>query len=447
MKKLRTRCTATFLSMVVAQIASFCLATTAQSGNVDFNSNGTVRLSVGQIVHATPHRAQLPGFRDTLWLDGFWTEAIRANFSLTALVNQRLTIAMEMIGGTAFDFPSPYYAPRTPRTQRSAYSNLRAAYTSYDIIKDGLSFTLGYFPYSAAPESRNLGDYMFRTGVYPGYIISGREQARVAGLMLSAPYPSNFRHDLLATIEVDIEPQYDWSLTYVGRYNLHDWLKLSAGVMLSRILPAIPERTNPTSLEYMPNIYKIGYVDPTTGDTTFYRKTGVKLVGRLALDVRKLLFPRSARLGEQDLVTYVEAAFLGVKDYPGYYEHPSERVPVMLGFNLPVFKLLDVLNVELEYYRSPYWNNPVYQGYAIPYEDWDYSTIPDPKADLGWRSTAQRLRWSVYGQRSFFRGMALYAQAASDHLRPSDGTGEYERYEVFSAPDEWYWQAGLMFRF
>jgi hypothetical protein len=324
---------------------------------------------------------------------------------------------------------------------------MRSAYTAYDIIKEKLSFKLGYFPYVYAPESRNLGNYLFRTGVYPGFVISGSEEARVAGLQISAGYPTNFRHDLFITTEVDAEPQYDWSLTYVGQYNLLNCVNIVAGVTASRILPIIPEKTNPTTLKYMPNIYKISYFDASTGDTIFYGKTGVKLMGRISLDGRRMFFANSTRLGEEDLKLYVEAAFLGVKNYPGYYERPSERVPMMIGVNLPAFKVLDLLNVEMEYYRSPYWNNPVHSGYAIPWENWDYSTIADPKADLGWRSHKDDFKWSIYAQRSFFKSMSLYVQAASDHLRPSDGSDEYEPHEVLSAPNEWYWKGGIAFMF
>ena len=35
-----------------------------------------------------------------------------------------------------------------------------------------LSITLGYFPFKYNPDARNLGEYMFRSGTYPQYLIT-----------------------------------------------------------------------------------------------------------------------------------------------------------------------------------------------------------------------------------------------------------------------------------
>ncbi len=80
-------------------------------------------------------------------------------------------------------------------------------------------------------------------------------------------------------------------------------------------------------------------------------------MARASFDI-KGIFPMDF-LGEEDLKIYGELAILGLKDYPGHYNDFSKRIPMMLGFNLPFFGLLnlflprftklDVLKLELEY--------------------------------------------------------------------------------------------------
>ena len=64
-------------------------------------------------------------------------------------------------------------------------------------------------------------------------------------------------------------------------------------------------------------------------------------MARVCFDFKK--FFNTNIFGDQDLKLYCEAAILGVKDYKLYYNNLVQRIPVMVGFNVPAFKILDLI--------------------------------------------------------------------------------------------------------
>ena len=179
-------------------------------------------------------------------------------------------------------------------------------------------------------------------------------------------------------------------------------------------------------------------------------------MGRLCFDIKKLV-PLTI-FGDEDLKLYGEAAVLGVTNYDTLYDKISERIPVMVGFNVPVFRLLDVLAFEAEYYSSPYFNNNRNQLYpnidnfspATPY------VIPDQANDISGGHgvttvAAQRLKWSAYAKRSFGENFRIVAQAARDHSRFQDPMNRLTYYtydgDVTISAKDWYFIVRLMWCF
>ena len=108
--------------------------------------------------------------------------------------------------------------------------------------------------------------------------------------------------------------------------------------------------------------------------------------------------------GSEDLKIYGEMALIGVKNYPGWYERPEERMPIMAGFNFPTFKILDVLSIEVEYYGTPYANNQEYiwkACYPVPFINLPARAYPDLNRDWhdSLRITDDDLRWSIYASK------------------------------------------------
>jgi hypothetical protein len=146
-------------------------------------------------------------------------------------------------------------------------------------------------------------------------------------------------------------------------------------------------------------------------DTVYFTTQGIKLMARAAFDLQKLV--PIDMLNPEDLKVYAEVAVLGLKNQPGYYEKLADRIPLMLGINLPTFRLLDKLSFEVEYFRNPMEDdlesmiskgnyNPIPLGSGVLFP------VIDHKDDI---------KWSLYASRQIFSGFSLRAQIANDHFR------------------------------
>ena len=157
---------------------------------------------------------------------------------------------------------------------------------------------------------------------------------------------------------------------------------------------------------------------------------GVKVMGRAALNLGHVL-PEQVR-GPEDLRVFVEAALLGVKDYPLFYEKKSERIPVMFGVNLPTFKALDILSIQGEYYKSPYSDVTKYVREGLPI--WQLGTVDTSK------TRADDFKWSVYARKAISPSFSVHAQAASDHFRLTDAAYSTSNVPLtYSWNHDWYY--------
>lgn len=330
---------------------------------------------------------------------------------------------------------------------------LDAAMQSTFALRDGLDtmqVEFGYFPFKYNPQSTNLGEYMFRTGTYPGYIISGFENSiekpKVCGLRLGYAMKGagTLRHDILLTTEMDVYPLHDISLTYMAGYTPHPFADISAGIQFARFISVDERKTTPWEDNVLFNAASpdsrkwIGYADTTTGDTTRYTFSGIKCMGRFSLDPQA--FFKCRILGKEDLKVYAEAALLGEKNYAPWYMKRYERMPVMFGFNFPAFRFLDILSLEVEWYGSPYWNSQEHiwkDRSPVPYT----GSSPDPD---NWRcKTDDQWKWSIYASRKIGTYLRISGQAASDHTPRywyTPGPPTFVKYtEMVPRTRDWYY--------
>ena len=173
-------------------------------------------------------------------------------------------------------------------------------------------------------------------------------------------------------------------------------------------------------------------------DTGYYTFQGVSLMGRFSIDP-KPLFGSPKWMGNQDLKLYGEAAVLGLKDYPFYYANIRQRIPWMLGFNLPGFHILDVISLEVEYCSNPFpndWQTSLREGFPIP---GGQGFNPGSYADPGTHGdyVYSPWKWSVYLRKEVSRGLFVSAQVAHDHLRLADVNG-YAYEELLKDRSQWW---------
>jgi hypothetical protein len=184
---------------------------------------------------------------------------------------------------------------------------------------------------------------------------------------------------------------------------------------------------------------------------------GIKLMGRFAFDPQALIGSNTL-FGKNDLKLYGEIAVIGVQNYPGVYDKISERIPVMLGFDIPTFKLLDVMALEVEYYGSkvvPDLRKVSVNGSAVPQSIWVNRAKPPTDgtaptfSQTPYDVNADNLKWSLYVSKIFAEHVKISGQVANDHFRTGGtaiSTGKsYE--EALTNPKDWYWFLKLSYFF
>ncbi len=260
-------------------------------------------------------------------------------------------------------------------------------------------------------------------------------------------------NDLLVNSEIETYPPNDLSFTYVAAVKpIGAFIDVGAGISLSHRVAMDPSLTTPgldtaaftTRADRSYNTY----FDPASGDTTLFTFRGEKLMGRMSVDPKEFIPLRI--LGRNDLKLYAEAAIVGLKDYTEWYDDITERVAVMVGFNVPAFRLLDVLAVEVERFQSPYANstkNVWAMRSPIPYTG---QSAPLGREDDSYANAAvDDWRWSVYASRRIADFIRVSAQFARDHSSRAwwteGGKGGYE--DITQVPGDWYWMARVMFYF
>jgi len=326
----------------------------------------------------------------------------------------------------------------------------RVTYTDSLFNAGKFQLTMGSFGYAYNPDVKNLGGYLMRGYVYPGAIESGF--GTVFGA-LARYEQGKFRNDVILKSE-ELRPAYDLSLIDVISYRVIPGLELGAGVNFYRLIPRDPDLTTP-GLQCTGSYGQCSYVVDSSGnlvaspnssnptqDTITGSLAGTKLMARFSADPKALFgFDRlgSLVLGKQDLVLYGEWALLGLKNYPVFYDDPLRRMPVMLGFNLPVFGQLDYLSLEVEYYAS---KNSSDNSSANFCGGW----VPRQNDDSVYGR--DDWKWSVNAAKSLLTNLQFSAQLANDHLRtggwhnaPNSGS------EALRTPKDWYWTCKLAYFF
>jgi hypothetical protein len=456
-------------------------------GETPFRVHGNAWFDFGRIMHA----------EDTLALKGRVVDysgnplqSIGAQFTVLADLSEHLE------GGFGFGTYRATHALGSGQSQLLAISLFQnfltqSRLTWYAGEKEAprFSVSVGGFPYVYNPDVKNLGLYLLRGPVYPGILMGGFRDFSAdstKGNILGARIHHStglFSHDLILNNERDVPPTFDWSLAYLAGLDLGA-LHLGAGVNFYRLIPYNSKLEIPgKDTTLVRGTARLAYIEfePGGGDTVYFTHQGTKLEFNASLDIKRLLGGIDA-LGEDDLKLYGEAALLGVKNYGKAYGKRSERIPMMVGFNFPTWRLLNHLSLEVEYYGAKYRNDLILAGNNNVVADWTAQEhpIPSPKppsnSDYGIgpsgyyrlpsgdsvnvRGTAMdkenvtkdNLKWSLYVDKVVANHVQFLAQIANDHYRPRpiatglifSGGGTAE---AFASPKDWYYMLRVGYLF
>ena len=344
-----------------------------------------------------------------------------------------------------------------------AQANL--TYSVGDVARPWLSITAGNFAYNYNPDVKDLGLYLLRGPVYPGILMSGFQEfdtdttkGAQTGFKVHNDF-GKFSQDLLFLNEQSLPPTFDWSLAYVAKYQASKALTVGAGVNFYRLIPYSAQLETPGHLplaaqDGAPNFDTTGV--GAGGDTVFYTHQGVKVMAMFTLDPKPWL-PFS-HMGAEDFKVYGEGAIIGVQNYGSFYDDVFERIPLMVGFNVPTFGFLDMLSLEMEWYGSPYKNDLGHIGYpsnvVAPWQNPGFGT-PSPTPAMAGSypdSTADNLKWAVFVQKTVSKHVRFTVQIANDHYRPTPLSKDFTNsaggtLAVLSRPGDWYFMGRIGFFF
>ena len=369
-----------------------------------------------------------------------WLQRLVGDLTLKARPSERLTIYLGAEVDLNFSIYETYQQMETLIRYVTIYPfHFEGVVSILDNPSAKLDVGIGSFPFKYNGDSRDLGEYLFRSSCYPPNLITAFDfsEAWLMGLRVHNTLFNRITQDLLLTTETSYPPVHDYSLSYISSGKIWSALELGAGVNFSHLFSVNMAKTTPNSAD---SRYIDSSMSTTNPDTMYYTNRGIKLMGRIGFDP-KAFFP-SDIFGKEDLRLYSEVAALGLKNYPGYYNDLSQRIPVMVGFNVPFFKVLDVCAVEVEYYSNPYANS-----YARQLPSNTLAQIPLPIPNGGPTHNDDNLKWAIYAKKTFFRNCSLIFQAADDHMRTREAVLIAADMEEALHRGDWYYMCKVKFTF
>ena len=407
--------------------------------------HGISALQMGQIEEANYNVTLMPRTIQHIWM----TQML-LNVGAEYIAGPHLTLRSGVEGKLWYNT-----YPRSAIHLISTYMTADKNFTFYFDRADGtwslgspervaVQMQLGLFPFKYNPDARNLGEFLFRSGTYPAFLIGEFDYplARLMGARVGVSVMEKLTADLLLTNEMDFASFNDFSLSGLAAYSPWKFLTMRAGVCFSHLISVYDSAIAPrnTNNNYLTD----------NGDTAYYTFRGTKLMAGIALDPKRIFLGDDCGIfGENDLRLYAEAAILGWKNYPASNANPYgydtllHKLPVLLGMNVPCFKILDELAIEAEWYGSRYPNS--FQAVAS-------SGLPIPAPiNLNRDSSAYASddwKWSVYASKSLGKNFKIVGQVARDHLRHlSQFIENVDREEMFSTKNHWYWIVKTQFSF
>jgi hypothetical protein len=274
------------------------------------------------------------------------------------------------------------------------------------------SLQAGRFPVRTHPDAALYGEYLVRYGVYPSHVENpvpiwdslGSLAANRTGIGFKTWFfDASLRSEILLVFnDPDWNYERDFSLAVFLDGSLRSGFSWGAGGQLYRMHPPESNLMTPSrsaNPDYYDNTGPFVDTVPSSNPAISYYSFGNALMFslRAGLDFRALLDGDGKDWRDGRL--FAEAALLGWKNQPYYYEDRIDRIVYTLGMHLPTFGILDVFCAQWETHphrRSTDWS----QG------SW-YSIAPRNEA-VAWWSAGVLLSKDLLGKWLTLQGRFLY---------------------------------------
>lgn len=442
--------------------------------------SGVVDFSMGEVVKGTYHavegdKPEAPIQKvSTVGHAWFGNPLARLNFNFRPSEKMEVWLGFE---GNIFVCTFPPYLktsfsanggpPVLPQWMDWRIHQAQGVFSLLNSETTSLRLSLGLMPYKYNPEVRNLGEFLFRSGTYPFYLVNNFNfpLARLSGMRLDFNYATDVikvTFDQFILTERNNPPLNDISLASIVELDFMKVINIGMGIDFDRILPVDSRLTSPAGAKYV----------SSPGDTGLYTFQGTKAMARATIDpfgkTRGDYSITNELLGRNGGKIYGEVAIIGLKNYPAStekiegtqsdsinpwgYTNERERMPWMVGVNIPFWKVLDICAVELEYYPAPYPNDYyqalLNQGLPIPTWSSKYRSDTSGYGSASYRTP--RWYWSLYMVKQVVRHFSMYGQISRDHMRWDVNLGNEKNYdteEIMAKKGQWTWRTGILFEF
>jgi hypothetical protein len=401
----------------------------------------TASLEIGQVVKGTM-ATDYPESQKEI-IKG-WQQRFLYRFITDAQPTEQLRVVMDIEGQISFSYPQKSALSPESQTSRNLFNPIRieGTYTLGSRESTLFEFGMGYFPYKFNPDAVVLGEYMYTTGTYPLFQITdyNHPYGKLLGFRLTNTLFGSFRQDLMLTSETLMFPTQDYSLSYLFRYSLARCLEIGAGINFSHLFSVNNDYTTGkiSGAVYFPR--------PGDTSTTTFAFDGTKTAVQVSFDPKPLLPDMiSGMLGIRDLRIYGEACVVGWEDRKNFdtnaasttfkgYPDRYDRLPWMVGINIPAFKLFNVMAFELE--RFPNINDDTYRSVLR-----DNAAIPHSSK---LKTDQSPWKWSLYAKKTIIKNFSVNCMVGRDHYRttfPVLTASEME--PVVNRKTDWRWTMGF----
>src|SRR5271157_5472044 len=473
-------------------------------------------------------------------LDHVWLQDMVFHLTEDVTYKERLRLIMSVEAELNFSMVHRLEYPSTLIPAFTFYPNdMELQYSvGGTVARPWFTVAAGYFPFKYNPDAKNLGEFLLRCGAYPTIIQTTPffPMTRELGLHVSSssdwfmnPAIDRVQLDLMLTSETHDWPVQDFTLTGILSNNLFNILDLGAGVSFQRLMSVNELLTTPHTGD------SVSYLDQNA-QTQYYTFASTKIMGRAAISPLRFvpqfkippsfIFGEHSFFGKQDLKVYGEIAVLGTQDYvkywsfarvgsidpntgdsvytnvPGtgtplpdslnFYNNIKDRMPMMLGIDLPTTPLLaygvlpfiltkwlydetgsdirqlawvtlvpalasgvaehflgwdmglDELSLEFEWFSQKYTNSD--RNQINPEDGGGHGGIPIPYTNDTWNAAnlgkAEPTKYSLYFKKAFLDRFAVSGIVGRDHMRPASigvPPSIQQTDDFLKTRQNWYW--------
>ena len=311
-------------------------------------------------------------------------------------------------------------------------------------VFSSLKVKTGMLPYTINPEVKTLGNYLYRSTIHPVSIHNKVDYPwadLLGGVAEAGFFENKVMIEAMLSSEFTYVPFFDFTPAFGLYYKPNEIIDVGGAIAFNHALQA--------NCALM-------------ADSIGKAWQGTKIDARAIFDP-KPLFGGMDFLGKEELKIYTEVALLGLKDtlevdtsnlatlrskdttalkdfvFPKYTA--LNRMPFMIGINLPTWKILDLLAVELEWFYSPYANH------WLGLFDGQKAEAVQPSSLDQWDNYVNKdnFKWAIHIRKSIgkFEARGLFSSDHTIYTLNNPGNGNFE--QTMKRPGDWQWMIQLRY--